>query len=91
MSHFYYIVSASIDKEFHLGFHDLYPPTRVCLDPRCMSKGPSGEMIRRELSDIASHKVALFTRDLGALVSWSFSGRCTSMYHRLHNSSVLTC
>jgi hypothetical protein len=67
------------------GFYDMYQLASVSFDPQCVGQQCStGHMVRKELSDITSHKVTLFLRDLGPMVSWPFSGHCTHespVYH----------
>ncbi|RDB27256.1 hypothetical protein Hypma_004511 [Hypsizygus marmoreus] len=72
----------------NIGFYDLYPPTRVCLDPRCAMKGrdSTAKSLGRELTDIARHSATLFTKNLGPLPAWSISARCPSCGTRYYSN-----
>ncbi|EDR02633.1 uncharacterized protein LACBIDRAFT_332257 [Laccaria bicolor S238N-H82] len=59
----------------NIGFSDLYPPTRVCIDPRCATES-STSYRSRELTDVISYNVTIFMKDLGPVPGWAFSARC---------------
>ncbi|KZV93219.1 hypothetical protein EXIGLDRAFT_768232 [Exidia glandulosa HHB12029] len=73
-----------------IGFRDLMPPTRVCLEPACqlidpLTHGVSGRLLQKEYI----HPGVLFSHDLGPLPVWTSSwwcSNCTTRYY--HNYSV---
>ncbi|KDQ50429.1 hypothetical protein JAAARDRAFT_74233 [Jaapia argillacea MUCL 33604] len=71
-----------LDHGLHheIGFRDLEPPTRVCIDPRCaLPNGKGPELVERH-----HHPVTLFTRDVGAVPVWSnslYCRGCKTWYH----------
>ncbi|KAF8904355.1 hypothetical protein CPB85DRAFT_1416528 [Mucidula mucida] len=64
-----------------LGFRDLFPPARICLDPVCAAR-QSG--LQQELAQSTSYKVTLFTRDLGPLPVWCHSSSCRKCHTRYY-------
>ncbi|KAI0072019.1 hypothetical protein K474DRAFT_462626 [Panus rudis PR-1116 ss-1] len=56
-----------------IGFLDLYPPVRRCMDPECAGHH-FGET--RELSDLRSIRVTVFTQAWGPVPSWLYSAAC---------------
>ncbi|KAI0309415.1 hypothetical protein OF83DRAFT_1072073 [Amylostereum chailletii] len=61
---------------FDIGFRDLYPPTRVCLNPQCMSVGAGQVKSPRDLTRVKFIRVVHFIREYGPIPSLSFSGTC---------------
>jgi len=66
---------ASVNNGSPLGFSDLYPPTRVCIDPRCATES-SISYRSRELTDVISYNVTIFMKDLGPVPGWAFLACC---------------
>jgi hypothetical protein len=60
------------------GFHCLLPPTRTCLDPKCVqyTNHQQGASRPQELSDPRSTKVTIFSRDYGPLPGTRISLYC---------------
>ena len=69
---------------FSVGFHDLYPPIRRCLDPHC--SGGHNRLEPQELLDLRGYRAVLFTHDHGPLPAWSYSAKC---YREWSNSCVV--
>ncbi|KDQ51461.1 hypothetical protein JAAARDRAFT_62514 [Jaapia argillacea MUCL 33604] len=63
-----------------VGFYDIEPPTRVCLDPQCRQQ--NGEPL--ELTEWRQHPATLFTCTLGLLPVWSHSLYCRKCQTRYH-------
>lgn len=67
----------------------MYPPSRVCLDPRCIDKKRGGSV---ELAQFISTRTVLFTSEWGPIPAWSYSGKCprTSRYYLISACMKLT-
>ncbi|KAI0054519.1 hypothetical protein BV25DRAFT_1922614 [Artomyces pyxidatus] len=68
--------------QHELGFFDLYPSTRICLDPHCARA--SYAFGGRELSRLLRTPATIFTRDFGALPIWSYSASCSGCNSRYY-------
>ncbi|KAF8060174.1 hypothetical protein FPV67DRAFT_1609768 [Lyophyllum atratum] len=66
-----------------IAFYSICPPTRICLDPRCIQKirGDSGQTRPRDLVEALTISVTVFTQDFGPI-----PGQSTSMYCRQCNT-----
>ncbi|KAH9829417.1 uncharacterized protein C8Q71DRAFT_888422, partial [Rhodofomes roseus] len=76
-----------------IGFHDLYPRTRVCLDPKCTSvhQPQSGETdpdelgaTSRKLTRLTSTQCINFTREFGPVPVFAYSAHCRSCFTRYY-------
>ncbi|KAG2139346.1 hypothetical protein DEU56DRAFT_871163 [Suillus clintonianus] len=73
-----------------IGYHDLYPPTRVCQSPECTNYRDGDEVAT--LTDVNKFRASLFTLRDGSLPVHSVSTYCrqchTRYYHnyRIHNA-----
>lgn len=74
-----------------LGVYNLEAPTQVCIDDRCCKALRSNPNIIRdlELVEESTHKITIFTKDLGAIPAFSVSRYCRSTYNQTLPS--LTC
>ena len=70
-----------------LGFYDIYPPLRTCLNANC-SIVIHNAIEPQELSKFELVQVTLFTHDYSALPSWSFSASCRGKLSLVVNISV---
>ncbi|TEB19835.1 hypothetical protein FA13DRAFT_1646014 [Coprinellus micaceus] len=70
------------------GFHCLLPPTRTCLDPKCVqyTNHQQGASRPQELSDPRSTKVTIFSRDYGPLPGTRISLYCRRCHTRYHHN-----
>ncbi|KAJ7212989.1 hypothetical protein GGX14DRAFT_360980, partial [Mycena pura] len=70
-----------------IGVFSLSPPTRVCLDPDCCRIRHSHNLMEvtdRELAESASHRITVFTLDLGAVPGFSTSTYCRNCNTRYY-------
>jgi hypothetical protein len=66
----------------HPGVYSLYPPTRVCLDPKCAQElfSDPDDLRDRELGETRSHPITVFSLDLGAVPGYVTSRYCRSEF-----------
>ncbi|KAK7676519.1 hypothetical protein QCA50_020537 [Cerrena zonata] len=68
-------------------FYPLYPPTRVCLDPKCaLDVRGSQALSARELTRINTNEGTLFTTNFGALPCYVYSAACPGCHTRYYPS-----
>ncbi|EJD45027.1 hypothetical protein AURDEDRAFT_64768 [Auricularia subglabra TFB-10046 SS5] len=73
-----------------IGFRDLYPPTRTCLNPMCQILDPeTGDVRGRGLTNKEyTYQAVLFSHDIGPIPLWSTSWECvgcgTRYYHNYY-------
>ncbi|KAJ7830210.1 hypothetical protein B0H13DRAFT_1566509, partial [Mycena leptocephala] len=71
-----------------IGVYSLYPPTRVCLDPKCAQElfsDPDG-LRDQELGETRSHPITVFSLDLGAVPGYVTSRYCRNCHTRYYPS-----
>ncbi|TFY59209.1 hypothetical protein EVG20_g7873 [Dentipellis fragilis] len=67
-----------------IGFHDLYPPFRTCLDAECAKADSTGVSAAHTLTRLTPTKCVLFTREFGPVPVVSYSAQCRSCYTRYY-------
>ncbi|KIJ05544.1 hypothetical protein PAXINDRAFT_93335 [Paxillus involutus ATCC 200175] len=70
-----------------LAFHDLYPPTRVCLTKGCPNQRDCNNVAT--LSDPVKYQAVRFTLGFGALPVHSTSTYCRQCHRRYHHNYVV--
>ncbi|KAK6993014.1 hypothetical protein R3P38DRAFT_2801462 [Favolaschia claudopus] len=71
----------------NIGVYSLSPPTRVCLDPDCCrvrQTRDSIDLVERELVEAKTHRISVFTLDLGAVPGFSTSSYCRNCNTRYY-------
>jgi len=77
-----FIFSSCCLTYIQIGFFDLFPPTQVCLDPRCSFGGKASDI--HELTSVSRYRVVLFTRFMGAVPVWAYSAECVGNVNHSH-------
>ncbi|KAJ7360786.1 hypothetical protein DFH08DRAFT_1073966 [Mycena albidolilacea] len=71
-----------------IGVYSLYPPSHVCLDPKCAQElfSDPDDLRDRELGETRSHPITVFSLDLGAIPGYATSRYCRNCHTRYYPS-----
>jgi len=69
-----------------IGFYDVHPPTRTCLDPACVVRRSGGRTEARRLTRYRVAAAVLFTAAHGPIPCWSHSFACRKCHTRYYHN-----